>query len=186
MHTQHTAGDTLSYGVLAPAYPPSAGWVVSLRLVPLVAGSDPISVPGTVVDGQHRVEASAATTAAWPAGGYTWVEIVTRGAERHTLGMGMVTISPDVASLPAGTDTRSLAERTLAALEQAYATWCTTKGNVKRYKIMEREMEFHSAGEIQAQIEFWSNKVKTEKEAARIAAGGKPRNRLLVRFARPR
>lgn len=186
MLAAHTAGDTLRYTVPSPAYPSTDGWTVSLRLVSLTPGQDPILVPGTQSDGQHIVEASATITASWPAGAYTWIEFVSRGAERHTLGRGQVTIEPNPLELAAGTDTRSLAERTLAALEQAYATWASTKGTVKRYKIMEREMEFHSAAEIQAQITFWGNKVKAERGAARIAAGGKPRNRLLVRFARPR
>jgi len=188
MKPTHTAGDTFREVVDLPAYPFADGWVLKLRLIARSGNQAPIEITGTgAADGrQHLVQALASATADWPAGEYGWVTWVERSGDSFTTGSGQITIQPDPRQVTGALDTRTLAERTLADLEAAYASFVSTRGAIKRYRIMERETEFQSAAEIQRQIKFWSDKVKAEKEAARIAAGGAPRNRIKLRFTRPR
>lgn len=188
MQTTHTAGDTFREVVDLPAFPSADGWVLKLRLIARAGNAAPIEITGTgAADGRaHQLQALAATTADWPAGEYGWVTWVERSGDSFTVASGQITVKPDPRQLTGSLDTRTLAERTLADLEAAYASFVTTRGAVKRYRIMERETEFQSADEIQRQIKFWADKVRAEKEAARIAAGGAPRNRIKLRFTRPR
>ena len=181
----HSAGDTFTGSVSSPAFPASAGWVGKLRLVSRAAGPAPIEATATADGDDHLFSVAATTTAAWVAGAYSRIVWVERAGEIRTLSQDQFAITPDLRTLSAGTDTRSLPRRTLDDLLAARAQWATTQGRTKRYKIADREREFASAADLNAEIDFWQRQLAAEESAARLAAGLKPRNRILTRFVRP-
>ena len=181
------AGDTFSALRSWPDYPASDGWTLKLRLVPrdVTSGAVAIDLTAAAEGDDHRFTGTAATTAGWKAGAYGWAEWAERSGEKYTTGTGLATISPDPRAIDPGTDTRSLAQRTLDDLLAAKAQWDASSGRQRRYKIGEREMEFASESELQDKIRFWEGRVAMEKIDAGQAAGKKPRNRILTRFTRP-
>lgn len=180
------AGDTFTALESLAQYPASAGWVASLSLVARTHGNTAATITGTAEGAAHRLTAAAATTADWAPDAYTWALWVARGGEFHTVDKGQLTILPNLRTAGAGADGRSLARRTLDDLMVAKAGWDTSGGRTRRYKISDREMEFNTEAEIIQKIAFWEAQVAKEAAADRIAAGGRPRNRILTRFVRPR
>ena len=162
------AGDTYTQRVELDAYPASAGWVLKSRFAPR-AGGTAIDLVSTADGDAHALDASAATTAGWAAGDYSAVHWVEKGAEVYTVATGQLTILP---SLRTGTpgDTRSQAEKALAAARDAFAAWTPTR---RRYKIGEREMEFNSTAEILRTISYWEAQVAREQGATPPGIGGR-------------
>jgi hypothetical protein len=134
----------------------------------------------------HVFMAAASATANWLPLAYTVALWVEKGAEKYTISQGQLTVAPDPRALAAGTDTRSVPRKTLDDLIAARAVWATTNGRTRRYKIADREREFASAAELDAEIRFWQGQLAQEDAAARLAAGLPGRNRILTRFVRPR
>lgn len=180
------AGDSLSLVVAHVAYPAGDGWVHKLRLVARAAGGSVISLTSAADGDSHAYAVLASVTAGWAPGAYSFAGWVELGAAKNTTETGQLVIQPDPRQVAAGTDTRSQAERTLADLVAAKATWDVTGGRQRRYKIGEREMEFNSEAEIIQKILFWEGQLAAEQSAARLAQGLRPKNRILTRFTRPR
>lgn len=185
---QHHAGDTFMVSRPAGGYSSSDGWLLKGRLLPRSGSTTGTTVyTGTAQDdGGHALLVPAASTADWAPGDYTLVLWVEKSTDVYTLPPCQVQVLENLRTASTGVDTRSLAERTLAQLKQAFADWSATRGMQRRYKVNEREMEFNSSAEILAQIHYWEAEVAREREAARRRAGGAPRNRIKVTFTRPR
>lgn len=181
-----TAGDSLNFPASTPGYPATEGWVLKYRLVPRTTGNPAIALTATADGDGHRVQVDASTTATWAAGTYGWAAWVEKAAEKYTVQTGQMVIKPDPRSAAAGADTRSLPRRTLDDLLAARATWASTHGRTRRYKIGDREREFASAVELDAEIRFWQGQLNEELMAERLASGRPALNRLHVRFTRPR
>lgn len=174
-----TAGDTLAWRIALGDYPASAGWVLAYRLIN-AAGKIDITAGASGAD--HLVSVSAATSASWAAGDYSWSAWVSRAGERYTVGAGRLTVRPNVAALNT-LDDRSPERRALEALQSAYVDYVSNgQGHIAEYEIAGRRMKFRSSAEIWQQIERLKIEVKKQDDAARLAAGLKPRRRLLVRF----
>lgn len=188
MTITHTAGDTFTRLSTWPAYPAGAGWVGKLRLIPRsTAGGAAVIELTAAADGDtFRFTAAASATAGWVAGAYALAEWVERAGEVHSTGADELMLAANPRSLAAGTDGRSLAVRTLADLIAARATFVATQGRVASYKVGDRERTFRTAAELNAEIRFWEDQVAAENQANRLAQGLAPRNRILVRFTRPR
>lgn len=180
-----TAGDSFSALRSWPQYPASAGWVLKLRLVPRAAGTV-IELTAAAEGDDHRLSALPAATGGWGAGAYGFAEWVEKGTEVYTLSTGQAQVLANPRAAAAGTDSRTLARKTLDELLAAKAMWDTTGGRQRRYKIGEREMEFNSEAEIIQKIHFWEGQLAAEQQAADLAKGLRPKNRILTRFVRPR
>lgn len=178
--TEITAGDTVRWQRSLPDYPASDGWVLSYALVNT---SNKIALTGTASGDDHLIAASATTSATWAAGQYDWQAVVTRSAERFTVGYGRITIKPNLAAAASGYDNRTQARKILEALRAAYETYVGSRGHVSEYEIAGRKMKFRSVPEILQQIEHWQREVAREEQAASLAAGRRP-GRVLVRFDR--
>lgn len=177
------AGDTLTHTVTLTDYPASEGWVLSFRLAPRGAGTA-ATFDATADGDDHAVSVAAATTAGWAPGEYTAAAWVTLGAERFSIASesGQVRIWPNPATISAGTDTRTEAEKALADARAAFAAWSPTQ---KGYMIGGRQMYFNTPGQIIQVINHWSSEVEREKRAAEIAAGiGSTKGKIYVRMGR--
>lgn len=188
MSITHTAGDTFTRQRSWAAYPSSAGWVGKLRLVPrsTAGGAAAIDLTATADGDAYLFTAAASVTATWVAGAYALAEWVEKAGDVHSTGTDELLLAPNPRTLTAGTDARSLAVRTLADLIAARAQFSTTQGRVASYKIGDRERTFRNAAELNQEIAFWEGQVAAENQASRLAQGLAPRNRILVRFTRPR
>lgn len=183
MRSVLVAGDTLRDLVSLAAYPASAGWTLSYRLTPRAAGTA-ITFSGSASGEQHLVLVAAGTTADWTAGEYTcsaWVS--NAGGERYTVESecGQVTIRANPASLPAGTDTRSEAERAYAAVVAMISG--RASDGIKSYEIAGRRLERYSLAELLRLRDQLRADVNGERAAAGLPPlADTPRSqRVLVR-----
>ncbi len=179
------AGDSLTLSEPALGRSPTDGWLLKARFVPRADSGQAADYTGSSNGDLHVLSLTAEQTAAWPVGGATLALWLERGADVWTMAQVQLDVLPNLRTATAGTDTRTLAQRTLDDLRAAFAAWSSTRGMQRKYKVNEREMEFNSAADILAQISYWEGEVAKEAEQARLAAGGKPRNRIKVRFTRP-
>lgn len=176
-----TAGDTIAWTKSLPDYPATEGWTLAYRLINSAAKYD---ITAAASGADHAVSVSAATSASWAAGVYSWQAVVTKAAERYTVGEGTLTVKPNLAGVSGtGLETRTTARKILDELEEAYLQYSTNgQGQVQRYVIAGREMVFRTAADFIKQIEYWRSRVTSEDAAQSIAAGlGNPR-RLFVRL----
>lgn len=174
-----TAGDTLSFGVSLSDYPASESWVLKYRFINAANKYDITAVANG--DG-HTVAATAAVSALWVAGDYTWQAYVEKAAERYTVGTGKIKILPDLAAKAAGFDARGTAAKAVDDLKLALATWSSTSGHISEYEIAGRRMKFKSALEIQQLMDFWKREAAKEAAAERLANGLPSGSRVLVRY----
>lgn len=180
------AGDSLNFLTTVTGYPASGGWALKYRLIPRNTGGTAIVLASVAEGDDYRTQAAKTATASWVADNYTWTSWVEKGSERNTLTSGQIVITPNPETAAAGYDGRSMAQRALDDLQAAFATFKGSNGRVKRYRIADREMEFSDTTEILKQINYWERQLAEEKMCAHLAAGGKPKNRILVRFSRPK
>jgi len=204
------AGDSFELRRDVPGRSAADGWVMSLRMAPRLTGAGyvALSYTGTADGATHVVAVDSATTAAWKAGIYSAMLWVVNqpamfdgatldlsfadqayqqwGPDAHTAERFDIEVLPDPRQMEPGIDFRSLAQRTLDELKAAYASYVANRGHVSSYKVNEREMQFGSAADILSHIRYWEGQVAKEKHEARLKAGGKPLNRIKVRFTRGR
>ena len=172
-----TAGDAIAWKKALADYPASAGWVLKYRLIN-AAGS--IDITATASGSDHAVSASAATSAIWRAGAYTWHAYVENAAERYTVGTGKIVVKPNLAAMAAGFDARGTWAKAAEDLRAALATWLSTSGHVQEYEIAGRRMKFAAAADIQARLAIADRQAAREAIASGASADlGKP---IYVRF----
>lgn len=139
-----------------------------------------LTLAGTVQGDGWAFALAPAISASLPSGRYLWAAIVTAPNQRATLAQGMLIVKPDPAALAAGHDPRSPAQRALDDAEAALATFSKSGGRVKSYSIGTRSMQFDSASEILAIIDYWRRRVEQECGGGK-GFGGRT---LRVRFTR--
>jgi hypothetical protein len=166
-----------------PGYPANASWVLKYRLVPRVSGAA-ILLTGAADSADptlHRITASAATTAGWATGLYSWASWVEKAAEVYDVGTGSVKVLPDPRAVIAPFDARTDAQIALEAAKAALGAWTPT---TKSYTIGDRSYTFNSPTEILAVISYWQAQVKREEDAIAMAAGLGSRRKVYVRLNR--
>jgi hypothetical protein len=175
--TRVTAGDTITWQKNYTDYPASSGWVLSYTLI---NSTTKLTITAAASGADHLVSVAAAVTAAWAAGAYTWQAVVTRAAERFTVGQGHITVAPNLAAATTY-DTRTVARKALDAVNAALETY-GAKAYLQSYEIAGRKQQFHSPGDFLAFRSKLQAEVAQENNAARLAAGLAPRNQIRVRF----
>ncbi len=176
-----TAGDTLTWQRSLADYPADT-WTLKYRLIN-AAGKIDITSEASGTD--HLVTVTAATSADWDAGDYTWQAYVEKGTgltlERHTVGTGRITVAADLAAEAAGYDTRSSAKKTLDLLDAAMVA-NGSRAWTAEYEIAGRKMKFRSAAEFMAYRSKVVAEVAREEAAERLALGLPSKTKVLVRF----
>lgn len=173
------AGDTVTWQITLADYPAAAGWVLSYVLIN-AAGK--IGITASASGDDHLISVSAATSAAYAAGDYTWQSSVALGSDRYTIARGTIKVRPNLAAQVAGFEARSTARKALDDLRAALVTWLASNGQVQEYEIAGRRMKYASAADIQARIALVEREVAREDAAEKLAAGLNPARRILVRF----
>lgn len=192
MKDTHVAGDTLDETVVIPDYPATDGWTLKYFFVPrfTTPTQAPITLTATPSGSDYLIQASPSTTAGWVPGVYSWRRRVEKSGAAQTLDKngnggdwsGEFVLEPDPSTLAQGYDGRSQAVKALEDALAALATYHASSGNVKRYAIAGREMEFSDAAQIESLINFWQRKVETEAAQARLAKNQPGAPRLLARL----
>ena len=173
------AGDSVSWTVSLSAFPASAGWSVSFRL--LSQAGVAVDIETTPAGDDHAATLTAAATANWPAGNATLVCLATKGAERKTVGSKTVTILPDLAVI--GTfDGRTQNQKALDDLEAALAAYAAAgQGHVGEYQVAGRVMKFRTVEEIEALIAHYRRAVLKERSVMALINGEPPPGRCYYR-----
>jgi len=172
-----TAGDTVTWLKSLSDYLATASWVLSYTFI---NGTSKITATATASGADHLVSIAAATTAGWADGTYTWQAVVTKGAERYTVGQGVLIVAPNLAAATTF-DTRSSARKALEAVNTLLETY-GTKAYMQGYEINGRKQQFQTPGDFLAFRSRLQAEVAREDNAVRLAAGLAPRNQLYTRF----
>lgn len=169
MQAQLAAGTTLKFTVTLADYPAADGWVLAYRLAPRVSGT-PIDITTTASGADHLVDVAKGTTASWGVGTYAVAAWVDNGTDRYSVDSeaGEITITPNPATLEAGTDQRSQAEIALANV-QALLQGKASSGT-QEYTINGRQLRSYSLPELMR----LESKLKTDVDRERVAAGKAP------------
>ena len=184
MQQELIAGDTLNFLTSVPDYLASAGWVLHFRLVPRTGTNPAIAIDAVAEGDDHRTQVAASATGAYAPDSYTWNSWVTLAAEVYTVDAGQITIRPNPRSVAAGYDGRSLAVKTRDDLLAAFATFTSSNGTTRSYRIADRERVFNTAADILVQISFWEREVARETAALLAATGQARGGRFYLRQTR--
>lgn len=147
-------------------------------------GVSSIDITAAASGSDFLVTLTAAATAAYVIGGYSWSAYVEQGVERYTVGSGSVSVkeNPTAAAL-VGVETRSESKVILDNLMAAHKTYTASQGVIQRYMIGSREMWFKDSASLIKDIQYWRLQVQNEQHAARLEAGlGGNTNRILTRY----
>lgn len=187
MLSEIIAGDTLDFETRVDDYPSSA-WTLKYRLTPISGTGTAIEFSAATEDDHYRTQIGPGVTAAWEVGDYNWSAWVTPtavpGSARYVVDKGTCRIDPDPELMAAGTDTRTQAEKAVADLKLAYATFTATQGAVAEYEIAGRRMRFASAADILQRMSFWRNELNAENAAKAVALGLADPRRIYLRMGR--
>lgn len=176
MPSRFAAGDTLKFKRSLSDYPATA-WTLTYELR---NASATVTLTGTADGADHLVEVAAATTAAWTAGRYAWRAYVTAGAERYEVERGTVEIDPDFAAI-AATDTRSHAEKVLAAIEAVIEGRASK--DQESYTIEGRSLQRTALEDLLRFRSRYQAEVERERRAERLRRGLGGGQRVQVRLA---
>lgn len=181
MPPRFSVGATLQFSTTLAAYPASAGWVLSHRLVRR-AGDGVISFAATASGDAHLTTVAAATTAAWAPGAYTWANWVTRSGEVYDIDTGLTTLLADPRTASASLDLRTEAQIALDNVRATVAGKATA--DVLSYEINGRRLQRYPMAELIALERHLAERVAREARAVLIAAGKADPRRYTVRLGR--
>jgi len=177
MLSRFALGGNLEFSKALPAYPASAGWVLSYRLV-LKGGTGHVAFSAAADGDAYAVAVPAATTATWAPGGYTWFSWVTLGADVHNVEHGETVLLPDPRTATAALDLRSDAQ---IALDNVRATIRgTATANVLRYTIQGRALEHYTITDL---LVLEGKLLRDVQREQQVITGRNPR-RMVARVAR--
>lgn len=174
-----TAGDRWLWERQDLADYPAGTWTLSYSLA---KADRQITLTATASGGAHRIDVSAATTAAYPAGRYSWAAYVTYGSDRRQIASGEIEIRPNLATATSGIDGRSFARQMLEAIESAMLGRASANQlDMVNMQIASRGLQRDTAALPKLRDAFKAE-VKSESIADRLAAGMDGAPRLLVRM----
>lgn len=159
-------GTTVVWTKSLPDHLPADGWTLDYHFG---ATASEISVAATDPgDGTHLVTISAAISAGFVAGTYSWQAIATLAAVPYLVGEGTVEA---VAAIDGSTgiDLRSAARKNLAAIEAVMLGRAAEKD--LSHTIAGRSVSKFSHSELIEARRYWKNEVAKEDRRARIGEG---------------
>jgi hypothetical protein len=161
------AGDTWKWTRSLADYPASA-WTLKYRFKSPTAGFE---ITATTSGNDYAITVTAATTAGYAAGTYTWIAWVEGGtSEKYTVDTGIMAVDADYRSgtATAALDDRSHARKTLAAIE----SWIESRNpGVAEYEIAGRRMKYISTSELLKLRQSYKTEVAAEEAAEAIRNG---------------
>lgn len=168
------AGDSFELTVTEADYPASDGW--SCRIV-LTNASTVITINSSADGDSHAFSVTPTTSAAWTPGQYGAAFQFLATDQRVTFDVGSITLLPDITS---ATDTRSHAEKVLAALEATLEGKATS--DQQSMSINGRALVRFSPSELLSWRDKYAAIVASERRADRIRQGLGHNGKVMVRF----
>lgn len=168
------AGDSIAFTRAFQDYPASAGWELAYTLISKTAVKN---FTATADGDGFDVNVPAADTAAWAPDTYRLVEVLTNigtGA-RVTLNTTTLIVTPNLAAAQAGVDTRTHAEKMLAAIDAWLEAKAPTSANVE---INGRKIQYYPLTDLLAMRDKYARIVAREQAADGTVSGV----RILVRL----
>jgi hypothetical protein len=108
------SGDTIQWKKSLSDYPASDGYTLKYSII---NASNKYDITASASGDDHLITISAATSASYAPGIYTWTSYVEKGTDRYTIGSGTIKIKPNLAAQTAGYDNRSHVKKVLDAIE---------------------------------------------------------------------
>lgn len=189
---QLTAGDTAVWEIHLSDYPADQGWVISYAFLRLDTGAK-ISITGSASGATHSVNVAATETANWVDGEYSGQAYVTKIGERFKVWEGPLTVLKNFAAID-GEDTRTIARKTLDAIEAAILKISLAQSSGKAGGIIEwtaeglhikRSSPDQLLAELTKQRDRYAAIVSNEADKAKLASGRATGRRFLTRFRSP-
>lgn len=176
------AGDTIRWSEPATAeYSSAAGWTASFALRH-ATGNDALNITG-VADGAGGWDftITAVQSAGLHANGHWWQLVVTKAAERFTLGTGELTVKANIPAAGNTYDGRTQAQIDLDAVRAAMRARIAG-GEVVEYTIGTRSLKKMPMPDLIALESHLKAQVVRETRADRIAKGLDSGRAVYVRF----
>lgn len=156
---------------------PASAWTLTYAFRNASAYFD---VVATADGDAFAVSVAKATTAGKTAGSYDWTAFVGDGTSRIEVARGIVVLLPDMGTA-AARDGRTWARQMLDYVEAALLSKASAAElDLVKAQLAERQFQFDTAGMLALRDKLRAE-VRAEENAARLARGLAPRNRLLVR-----
>lgn len=176
------AGDTVKWNEPATAdYSSSTGWAASFALRH-ATGNDALNITG-VSDGAGgwNFTITATQSAALHVNGHWWQIVVTKAAERYTLGTGSLEVKANIPAAGNTYDGRTQSQIDLDAI-RAEMRARITGGSVQEYTIGNRSLKKMPMTDLIALESKLKADVAREARAERIAKGQDSGRAVYVRF----
>jgi hypothetical protein len=156
-----------------------SGYTLSYELT-LSTGAAPITLTATLSGDEYLMEIAAATTAAYTAGNYQWVSLITRDSdsERIRIGYGTLEVKPDPAVSTA--DNRTHAATVLDSIEAVIEGRASK--DQESYSIAGRSLSRTPIPELLILRDRYKAEVKREEQAEKVRQGMNTGNQILVRM----
>jgi len=175
-----TAGDTITWKKTLSDYP-AASYTLKYRLINS-AGKYDITAAASGDD--HLITVTAAVSATYTAGTYTWKSFVEKGSggtlERYTIGQGTLTVNPDLAAQEAGYDSRSHVKKVLDSIQSVIESRATRADLEK--EINGKRISFMSPTELIKWHSHYDRLYMQELNAEKIRQGRRTGRKVLTRF----
>lgn len=172
------SGDTIQWIKSLSDYSASDGWVLAYRLT---NQNYSYAITSTANGSDHSVSIAASASAVYSPGKYNLIGYVTKAAERYTVTETVLQISPNLAAIATGYDTRSTARQTLDLLDAAMIAQGANAW-AQEYEIAGRRMKFRSYSEFLSYRSRVAAEVNSEINADRLKSGLKLKNKISVRL----
>lgn len=160
------AGLTLEKKLRYAQYP-APQWALSV----LLRGPASINIEAQADDDDYQIAVVAADTSSWAAGQYQYSARVTDGTNILEVESGVVVIEADLATMPAGTDTTTYAQRSLAAIEAVLQKRASQ--DQQRYTINNRELWRTPIADLISLRNYFRAEVQRERSAKRGSLFGR-------------
>lgn len=168
------AGDTVKWKKTLADYKASDGWTLSYAL----RGAGTINLTATASGADHQVDVTAAASAAYKVGIYSFNAYVTKAAERYTVGSGYIEIKENLATAATFTD-RLL---TLQADVDAINAWLGKNYSFASYSIGGRSLNKYTIADLYMLRGRLQSELQNLKDAEKIRRGKGTSKLIRVRF----
>lgn len=157
-------------------YPASDSWVLSYVLI---NATHKITITAAANGDGHRVEVSAATSAAYNAGTYQWKAFVSKSGERYDVDQGTMEVLPNFA-VASTYDSRSHAKKVLDAINAVIENRATV--DQESYSIMGRSLKRTPMADLLLLKDKYQALYNKEQNAENVRNGAAGKNRIAVQF----
>lgn len=168
-----TAGDSAvwhdRHQLLRGTHYDSGAWALAYAL----RGPSTLELAAVADGAGWSTTVTATQSAGLMTGNYAWFALLTNEDQRITAATGRLYVAPDPLNLPAGYDPATVAERALADAEAALAGFQSSGGKVKRWRILDREQEFHGVSDIMQVLSYWRGRCRNERAATSRKGNGR-------------